>query len=151
MPNLYCAVMISLRDLYNFDLPHGISEWPKHQWIGLRTAPDLHSTLHGPNPSGYTRGYLSWKCSSNSRDVRHDTARTIPRALSDGKERIRSSPLSLGRRFGACGRSHFTDTPSNPQTGQKLFKPQCLATAAGGNIRLVGDFDQSLLCQAYVA
>ncbi len=45
---LYCSIMISLHDLYNFRLPRGIGEWPEHQRIGLRTAPDLHSTLHGP-------------------------------------------------------------------------------------------------------
>ncbi|KOF17310.1 hypothetical protein AC244_17360 [Ensifer adhaerens] len=41
--------MISLHDLYNFRLPRSIGERPEHQRIGLRTAPDLHSTLHGPN------------------------------------------------------------------------------------------------------
>jgi hypothetical protein len=40
--------MISPHDLYNFR-PRGIGEWPEHQRIGLRTAPDLHSTLHGSN------------------------------------------------------------------------------------------------------
>ncbi len=43
------SIMISLHDLHNFRLPRGIGEWPEHQRIGLRTAPDLHSTLHGPN------------------------------------------------------------------------------------------------------
>jgi hypothetical protein len=41
--------MISLHGLNNVCLLRGIGEWPEHQRIGLRTAPDLHSTLHGPN------------------------------------------------------------------------------------------------------
>lgn len=49
IPILYCSVMISLHDLYDFRLPRGIGEWPEHQRIGLCTAPDLHSALHGPN------------------------------------------------------------------------------------------------------
>lgn len=49
MPNRYWSVTISLHDLYDLRLPRDIGEWPEHQRIGLCTAPDLHSTLHGPN------------------------------------------------------------------------------------------------------
>ncbi len=78
MTILHCSVMISLPDLYTFRLPRRIGEWPEHQRIGLCTAPDFHSALHGPNERGiWGRNKIcSWRHAKLERIVnfRHEPA-----------------------------------------------------------------------------